>query len=92
MDNFEEQNLENCDNTPELQRELCRIENELDIESTVDKQCLRLELAEYEKTRGYDYADGFLDGWNRCMSSFVDYHEKSEMKYKKLASRHPEWF
>ncbi|MDD5289447.1 MAG: hypothetical protein PHY28_10105 [Dehalococcoidales bacterium] len=92
MENFEDRALANCVNIPELQNELCRIENELDIESTIEQQCLRLELAEYEKARGIDYADGFLDGWNRCMASLIDYHKSSEVKYKKLESQHPEWF
>jgi hypothetical protein len=76
----------------DLQKELARIETELDVESTMESACIRFELEEYEETKGIGYTDGFIDGWNRCMESLADYQKRSSKKYKELESLHPEWF
>jgi hypothetical protein len=89
LDNSENGHLINCDTNPELEKEVCRIENELDIDTIIEQQCIRLDLAEYEKTRGVNYADGYMDGWNRCMSSLVNYNASYEKKLKNLESKHP---
>lgn len=57
----------------ELQKELARIETELDVESTMETACIRFELEECERIKDIGYTDGFVDGWNRCMESLADY-------------------
>ena len=92
MENFEDRNQATVAPDVEFQKELARIEAEIDIESAIDEAFIRVELAEYEKTRGTDYVTAFLDGWNTCIKSFIDLHNRSEMKYRQLESQHPEWF
>ena len=92
MNKFDYGNQMNPLQDPDLQKELDRIETEIDIESSIDEACLRIELEEIERTRGSDYVDAFLDGWNTCMSSFADFQKRYETKHKQLESKHPEWF
>jgi hypothetical protein len=92
MDNFEDRNQASFAPDREFRQELARIETEIEIESSIDEAFLRVDLAEYENTRGIDYVTAFLDGWNTCIKSFIDLHNRSEMKYRQLELRHPEWF
>jgi hypothetical protein len=92
MNMSENRNQANPTQDPELQKELDRIETEIDIESSIDEACLRIELAEFERTKGNEYVDAFMDGWNTCMSSFIDFQERYETKHKQLELQHPEWF
>jgi hypothetical protein len=83
---------ENDDGSPELQKELYRIETELDVESEIYKASFRMVVAEFEKCKSADYVNGYLDGRNDCIMVLAEQRRSSEMKYKELKIRHPEWF
>jgi hypothetical protein len=85
-------NPENNEINPELQKELYRIETELDVESEIYKASFRMVVAEFEKCKSTDYVNGYLDGRNDCITVLAEQRRCSEMKYKELEIRHPEWF